>query len=178
MTTHIQKWTSFRWAAAMRSLQQNALNVGNRQQNRVNLATLAQTNAALASTLGTFVITGIAGQISFVLGTGQTIGIGSLVTIAGTFGGTGSITGYVSPTTYKVLVTNGSTTATLGTVAGGAIVTAAGTPSGITETVFPTMNWAQWRVGFTSRVSTAGLMLNVPAVPGFVPPVGTNDDST
>jgi hypothetical protein len=46
--------------------------------------------------------------------------------------------------------------------------------------------WAKWRAGFntnnpslgTSNTSGAGLLLNVPLVPGFVPPVGTNDDGT
>lgn len=46
--------------------------------------------------------------------------------------------------------------------------------------------WAVWRVGFgtnggslgTSTTTGAGLLLQVPLVPGFVPPVGTNDDGT
>jgi hypothetical protein len=86
-STHIVKWVPFRWACAMRSLQQGTLNVGNRQQNRLALLASAITNA------------------------------------------------------------NGAAT------------------------------WAKWRVGENSRVSSNGLLINVPLVPGFVSPVGTNDDS-
>jgi hypothetical protein len=49
MTVYIPKWTPFRWAAAMRCLQQNALNVGNRQQNRAALLVLAQAQIATPS---------------------------------------------------------------------------------------------------------------------------------
>jgi hypothetical protein len=38
-----------------------------------------------------------------------------------------------------------------------------------------TATWAKWRVGSVSRTSTAGLLINVSAVPAYVPPVGTND---
>jgi hypothetical protein len=88
MTIHIVKWTPFRWACAMRCLQQGVNAVGNRQQNRVALLALAVTNA------------------------------------------------------------NGSAT------------------------------WAKWRVGSTTRTSSNSLLINVPVVPGFVPPQGTNDDGT
>jgi hypothetical protein len=64
-----------------------------------------------------------------------TLYVGKLVTISGTLGGTGSITGYVSPTTYKISATNGSTTFTLTTTADVAIVTTIGTPTGLTYTV-------------------------------------------
>jgi hypothetical protein len=57
------------------------------------------------------------------------------VTISGTLGGGGSITGYANPTTYKISATNGSTTFTLTTTADVAIVTSAGTPTGLTYTV-------------------------------------------
>ena len=33
--------------------------------------------------------------------------------------------------------------------------------------------WAKWRVNTQSRTSGAGLLINVPAVPGYVPPFGT-----
>jgi hypothetical protein len=88
MTVFLVKWIPFRWACAMRSLQQGVNNVGNRQQNRVALLALAITNA------------------------------------------------------------NGAAT------------------------------WAKWRVGKTSTLSSNALLINVTAVPGFVSPVGTNDDST
>jgi hypothetical protein len=45
VTIHIIKWIPFRWACALRSLQQGANNVGNRQQNRLALAAAAITNA-------------------------------------------------------------------------------------------------------------------------------------
>ncbi len=82
-------------------------------------------------TLTTFATTGVAGQVSFAATT-YPVQVGQEVTISGTYGGTGSITGYTNPTTYLVGVTNGTTTATLTTLAGGALTTTAGTPSGIT----------------------------------------------
>lgn len=77
-------------------------------------------------------ITGTAGQFSCTAGKNLTVGM--QLTISGTFGGTGSITGYANSTTYQVSVTNGSTTFTLQTLASGAIVTTAGTPTGLTYT--------------------------------------------
>jgi hypothetical protein len=82
--------------------------------------------------LSAFVITGTGGQCSCAA---ATLVVGDVVNIAGTFGGTGSITGYVNPTNYKISVTNGSTTFTLQTLAGGAIVSVAGTPTGLTIAV-------------------------------------------
>lgn len=35
--------------------------------------------------------------------------------------------------------------------------------------------WAKWRVGATSRTSGSALLINVQAVPGYTPPVGTSD---
>jgi hypothetical protein len=61
--------------------------------------------------------------------------VGSLLVITGAYGGTGSITGYVNPTTYRVSAVPNSTTFTLTTTAGVAIVTTAGTPTGLTYTV-------------------------------------------
>ena len=49
MTVYIQKWTPFRWACAMRSLQQGVNAVGNRQQNRVALLAAAITQATTPS---------------------------------------------------------------------------------------------------------------------------------
>jgi hypothetical protein len=97
MTIYLTKWVPFRVAARMRSLQQGTLNVGNTQQNLVNLATLA-------------------------------------IASANTNGGRGS-------------------------------------------------TWARWRIGFgalggslgTSATSTAGLLINVRYVPGYVPPPGTGN---
>jgi hypothetical protein len=62
--------------------------------------------------------------------------VGQTITISGTYGGTGSITGYTNPTTYYIVATNGTTTFTLSTTAGGAgVVTTAGTPTGLTYSV-------------------------------------------
>lgn len=87
-------------------------------------------------------ITNNSGGISF---NATTVAVGDYVTIGGTFGGTGSIPSYSDPTTYSVIATNGTTTATLGTAiswdstsnpgsqtGGAAIVTTAGTPTGLT----------------------------------------------
>jgi len=49
-------------------------------------------------------------------------------------GGTGTITGYSNPTTY-ILTAVTATTATLTTTAGAAVVTTAGTPTGLTYTL-------------------------------------------
>lgn len=105
--------------------------------------TLLVTFAGNASSFGyasvsvsSFVITGTAGQISFTLPGGSaslTTGMG--ITITGSFGGTGSISGYTSGTTYFIVATNGSTTATISTVQGGSgVTTTAGTPTGLTVT--------------------------------------------
>ena len=83
-------------------------------------------------TLSTVVITGTAGQFTCAAATLQ---VGQTFVISGTFGGTGSITGYLDPTTYYISATNGSTTFTLVNANGSALVTTAGTPTGLTYTV-------------------------------------------
>ena len=84
-------------------------------------------------TLSGVVITGIAGEFSC---TASVLAVGQPVTISGVFGGTGSITGYVNPTTYFIIATNGTTTFTLSATSGGsAITTTAGTPTGLTYRV-------------------------------------------
>jgi hypothetical protein len=83
-------------------------------------------------TLSGFSITGTAGQFSC---TSTSLTVGQYLMISGTFGGTGSISGYVSGTMYYVSVTNGTTTGTLTTLGGSAaqaLVTTSGTPSGLT----------------------------------------------
>ena len=75
-------------------------------------------------------ITGTAGQFSC---TAATFATGDTLTISGTLAGTGTIVGYTSPKTYYVIATNGTTTFTLSETLGGtAIVTTAGTPTGLT----------------------------------------------
>ena len=92
------------------------------------------TSISGAVTLAGVAITGTAGQFSTTSPT--LLEVGLTVTISGTAGGTGSITGYSNPTTYHIISTNGSTTFTLSATAGGAaIATTAGTPTGLTYTL-------------------------------------------
>lgn len=81
------------------------------------------------ATLTGIAITGTAGQFSCTC-TGMIAGM--TVVLSGTYGGGGSITGYSNSTAYLVSVTNGTSTFTLTTLAGAAIVTTAGTPTGLT----------------------------------------------
>lgn len=91
--------------------------------------------ASIGQTLTGVAITGTAGQFSCTAAS-QTLVVGQTITISGTFGGTGSITGYTNPTTYFIVATNGTTTFTLSTTAGGTgVVTTAGTPTGLTYSV-------------------------------------------
>jgi hypothetical protein len=90
------------------------------------------TTASGATTLSGVAITGVAGQFSCTAST-YTLVVGQSVTISGTYGGTGSISGYTNPTKYYIVATNGSTTFTLSTTVGGAgVTTTAGTPTGLT----------------------------------------------
>ena len=85
-------------------------------------------------------ITGVAGQFAC-SASSVTFTVNQQLTISGTFGGTGSITGYVNPTTYFIIATNGSTTFTLSAAYGGtAITTTAGTPTGLTYTAAPSLS--------------------------------------
>jgi hypothetical protein len=107
----------------------------------INNATLAVTQSgswsiATTATQGTNFLSGVS-----ITGTGgqfatsaSILSIGQTITISGTLGGTGSITGYSTPKIYRISVTNGSTTFTLVNLDGSAIVTTAGTPTGLTYT--------------------------------------------
>jgi hypothetical protein len=57
-------------------------------------------------------ITGTSGQFTCL---GTTLSVGQAITISGTAGGSGLITGYSNPTTYYVISTNGSSTFALST---------------------------------------------------------------
>jgi hypothetical protein len=93
------------------------------------IATTASVTATTSS-LSTVAITGTAGQFSCA---STTLFVGQTVKISGTAGGTGSISGYVNPTTYYIVATNGTTAFTLSTSFGGTgITTTAGTPTGLT----------------------------------------------
>jgi hypothetical protein len=107
--------------------------------------------------LTTVAITGTAGQFSC---DASTLTVGQFVTISGTLGGTGTITGYANPTTYLISATNGSTTFTLvNSVNNVAIVTTAGTPTGLTYTITaPLLNMTEtWN---NSNVLFTGLKAN------------------
>jgi hypothetical protein len=92
----------------------------------------ANTTGTIAATVAT---SGTGGQ--FTCGN-SSLAAGDRVTITGTLGGTGTITGYTSGTTYKVSAVTGTspnvTGFTLQTNAGSAIVTTAGTLTGLTYT--------------------------------------------
>jgi hypothetical protein len=90
------------------------------------------TATAAVATLSTVVIAGTGGQITFASQAGLVTG--QRLTISGTLGGTGTITGYTNPTTY-ILTAVTATSATLTTTAGAAVVTTAGTPTGLTYTL-------------------------------------------
>ena len=115
--------------------------LGNLTTTTANLYTNNTLTTALDTTatftLSGVSITGTAGQFSCTSTTPTNqLYVGQAVTISGTFGGTGSITGYSNPTTYYIVATNGSTTFTLSTVRNGSgVVTTAGTPTGLTYTV-------------------------------------------
>ena len=97
-----------------------------------NTVTSMTASCVQASSLSGVTITGVAGQFACTAST-ITLVTGQPVVISGTYGGTGSITGYVNPTTYYIIATNGSTTFTLSATYGGAaITTTAGTPTGLT----------------------------------------------
>lgn len=90
------------------------------------------TATAAATTLASVIIANSTGGITYTSQSGLVTG--QRMTISGTAGGTGSITGYVDPTTY-ILTAVTATSATLTTTAGVAIVTSAGTPTGLTYTL-------------------------------------------
>jgi hypothetical protein len=106
--------------------------------------------------LSSVAITGTGGQFSC---STTTLEIGQQITIAGTLGGTGSITGYSNPTTYYIITTNGSTTFTLSASLGGAaITTTAGTPTGLTYTpivgtMVITVTNAGWKTSGTGTIT-------------------------
>ena len=103
-----------------------------------SVAAGAIVTATIGGTLTGVTITGTAGQFSCTAAP-FALAIGQSLTISGTFGGTGSITGYTNPTTYYIIATNGSTTFTLSATSGGtAITTTAGTPTGLTYKYAPT----------------------------------------
>lgn len=97
------------------------------------VATISLTRSPLipSAALTGVVITSSFGQFSCTAVTEITIG--ATVTISGTFGGSGSITGYTNPKTYYVIATNGTTSFQLSETLGGpGVVTTTGNPTGLT----------------------------------------------
>jgi hypothetical protein len=109
--------------------------------NLTSLATSTVAGVAIGNTTGTFTCTSNA-----------YLAVGQKLTISGTFGGAGSITGYTDPTTYLVSAVSGGagtvTGFTLTTLTGVAIATTAGTPTGLTYTI---ANPLSGRFYFTCR---------------------------
>jgi hypothetical protein len=72
----------------------------------------------------------------------------------------GPISGYTNPTTYYIVATNGSTTFTLSTTAGGSgVPTMVGTPTGLTFTLSTIINTTGTQSG-TQSVSPRGILLS------------------
>ena len=122
---------------------------GNFQKNIVDLQ-LVNSNQLFG-----VVITSATGDFSC---TANTLVIGQPVQISGTFGGTGSITGYVNSSNYYITATNGSTTFTLSAAPNGVpLTTTAGTPTGLFYSytgVFQIKNTLGPKAGVVEAVST------------------------
>lgn len=102
-------------------------------------------------------VTGTKGQISF---GATTPGVGTAVRVTGTL--TGTATGIVSGQSYYIIVTNGSTTATLSATPGGnPIDTTAGTLTGLTLTrcgvTFTTTGLTNVPFGRGAKVAVSGV---------------------
>jgi hypothetical protein len=97
--------------------------------------------AAIADTVGTFTCT----SNSF-------LAIGQTLTISGTFGGTGSLTGYTNPTSYLIATATGGAGTVTGfkitNLDGSPVTTTAGTPTGLTYTISSALSG---RFYFTAR---------------------------
>ena len=96
-------------------------------------------------TLTKVVITGTRGQFSCNPSSAP-LKVGQTLTISGTKGGGGTLTGYVNPTTYIIIATNGSTTFQLANLS-----TAAGTPTGLTYTVNSSDYYSNGNVSTTNN---------------------------
>ena len=128
------------------------------------------TASGATTTLSGVVITGTAGQFSCTA-MSPALSIGQSITISGTLGGTGTITGYTDPTTYYIIATNGSTTFTLSTTAGGSgVTTTAGTPTGLTYTLSTVINTSGTQSGIQS-LSIRGIALTALSGASSVPTI-------
>jgi Pectate lyase superfamily protein len=87
-------------------------------------------------TVASVAITGTAGQFSC---TCTNLNVGDSLIISGTAGGSGSISGYSTPAIYYVSATNGTSTFTLQAPTRAALTTVAGTLTGLTYIVQPSL---------------------------------------
>jgi len=113
--------------------------------------------SSFRAALGAPQVTGTKGQISF---NATTPGVGNAIRVTGTL--TGTATGIVSGNTYYIIVTNGSTTATLSdTPNGQPITTTAGTLTGLTLTrcgvTFTIANQTSFPFGRNALVTVSGV---------------------
>jgi len=115
--------------------------------------------------LNAVAVTGIAGQCSCTSTTG--LYIGQTVAVSGT--GTGTATGITSGVTYFIIATNYATTFTLSASSGGAaIVTTAGTTTGLVFTLSQIQNVVISAAATTSGASTITFDNNVSVSGGVV----------
>ena len=132
--------------------------------------TVALSGNAASADLGTVVASG--GTTIIPAGNSASGFVGTLVgdreiTLSGNTGFglvntviTGSIPGYVSPTTYYIIATNGSTTFTLSTTAGGVgVVTTIGATTGLIYTLSTTINTSGSQSG-TQKISQRGVLIS------------------
>jgi hypothetical protein len=126
--------------------------------------TVTSTNLA-SPILSTVAVTGIAGQCSCVATSG--LYIGQTVTVTGT--STGTATGISSGVTYYIIATNYTTTFTLSaTSGGGAIVTTAGTTTGLVFTLGQIQNVVISNAATASGASTLMFDNNISVSGGVV----------
>lgn len=90
-------------------------------------------SATTGGSISAVIIGGTTGQFTC---SAATLAVNDLVTISGSYGGGGSITGYADPTTYRVSAVTGTPTNitgfTLKTLSNTALTTTLGTPTGLT----------------------------------------------
>ena len=105
-----------------------------------NLYTITTTTTTPGVNPGNVVIANTAG--GFTTNSFRSYNVGDTVTVSGSQGGTGSITGYTDPTTYYITATNQSSNFVLSATRGGAnVITTPGSTTGMSfvasGTVFP-----------------------------------------
>ena len=125
--------------------------------------TITGTISNTAFALNTTQITGTTGQFSCAVAA-QTLRVGQSITFSGNPTGLGNISGYANPTTYLIGATNGSTTFTITTLAGGTVNTTTGawtTAGGAVTVLAPSItgyvSGTTYRIAVTNGSTTAQL---------------------